>query len=342
MRRPWLTPLVPLYRAGVALRQIGLRSGIEPIRHLQWPVISIGNLSAGGSGKTPLAITLVKLLQVRGLQVDILSRGYGRSNANATRVDPDGAAQAFGDEPLLIARATGVPVYVAPRRYDAGVLAESRENRESATRHDSANGRVSHAHILDDGFQHRQLHRDIDILLVDREDWQDSLLPAGNLREALPAAKRADVLAIPVDDAEFEVELRRWGWGGPVWRLHRHMQVPPIDEGVFAFCGIARPEQFFAGLRQSGLRLAGQNIYRDHYEYSEQAADWLVAQAKFSGARALITTEKDAVRLGALASRFPPDLPLLTAPLRIEIEDADVAMDWLMAHLASRSAAPAL
>ncbi len=162
MKRPLLLPLVPLYAAGLELRELRLSRGWESIRRLVHPVISIGNLSTGGSGKTPLTIALARLLSARGFQVDVLSRGYGRQSREPMRVKPDGTAEEFGDEPLLIAREAGVPVYVAAERYAAGFLAES--NASSAT----GSPRI---HILDDGFQHRQLHRDIDILLVNREDW---------------------------------------------------------------------------------------------------------------------------------------------------------------------------
>ena len=125
MKRPLLLPLVPLYAAGLALRELRLSRGWEPIRRLRFPVISIGNLSTGGSGKTPLTITLARLLSARGFHVDVLSRGYGRSSREPARVLPDGTAEQYGDEPLLIAREAGVPVYVAAERYDAGLLAES-------------------------------------------------------------------------------------------------------------------------------------------------------------------------------------------------------------------------
>jgi tetraacyldisaccharide 4'-kinase len=300
-------------------------------------VISIGNLSTGGSGKTPLAITLAALLVERGIHVDVLSRGYGRARTEPARVNLNGSADRYGDEPLLIARATGVPVYVAPQRYDAGLLAEADVQRD-----EPAGGPIAAAHILDDGFQHRQLHRSVDILLLNREDWQDSLLPAGNLREALPAARHASVIAVPADDAPLEAELHRWGWAGPVWRLRRHMQVPQIDGPAFAFCGIARPEQFLAGLENAGVKIAGQKAFRDHYDYTEHVVERLVEQARGVGARALLTTEKDAVRLGQLASAFPPDLPLTTASLQIEIEDAAVAIDWLVECLRTSPTVPAL
>jgi tetraacyldisaccharide 4'-kinase len=324
MRRPWLAPLVPLYAAGAALR-----ARMQPVRRLGWPVISIGNLSTGGAGKTPLAIVLAQLLAARGVQVDVLSRGYGRTSREPARVRPDGNAAEFGDEPLLIARAAGVPVYVASQRYDAGLLAEA----DAAGQDKDSASRSARAHILDDGFQHRQLERDVDILLLDRTDWSDALLPAGNLREPLRAARRANVIAIPADDAALESELRAWGWSGPVWRLHRRMQVPPTSGTAVAFCGIARPEQFFTGLESADVRLQGSTPFRDHHTYAARDIERLIASARSAGASAFITTEKDAVRLGALSALFPADLPLHTAKLTMRIEDETAVIDWLLTRL---------
>lgn len=322
--RPLLAPLVPLYRLGLALRERRLANGHEPVRRLQRPVVSIGNLSAGGAGKTPLTIALAKALAARGWHVDVLSRGYGRKGKEPARVRPDGTAEEFGDEPLLIAREAGVPVYVAALRYDAGVLAESAG--EAAF------------HLLDDGFQHRQLHRDVDILLLHRRDWKDRLLPAGNLREGLAAALRADVIAIPGDDADFAAELRNWldtrGWQGAVWKLHRRMDVPRVEGSVAAFCGIARPEQFFAGLEAAGAALAERIAFPDHHRYTARDLERL-RTAQRSGA-ALVTTAKDAVRLQPMAG----DLPFQVIPLRTEIEDEVEAVDWLLERLRRRANLP--
>jgi len=324
MKRPVLLPLIPLYAAGLALRELRLNRGWEPVRRLHYPVISIGNLSTGGSGKTPLTIKLARLLSARGFQVDVLSRGYGRNERKAARVQSNGAAEEFGDEPLLIAREAGVPVYVAAERYDAGQLAEIDANTDRLR---------PHVHILDDGFQHRQLRRDIDILLVSSADWHDQLLPAGNLRESLHAAKRADVLAIPADNGDFEQELRNGGWTGPIWRLQRHMEIPQVTGPVVAFCGIARPEQFFAGLKAAGLRLAGHTAFNDHHRYTPRNVENLTATARSANATALITTEKDEVRLGPLASRFPASLPLKAVRLSLSIEDELQVSEWLADRL---------
>ncbi|HZB87082.1 MAG TPA: tetraacyldisaccharide 4'-kinase [Terracidiphilus sp.] len=335
MKRPWLAPLAPLYAAGAALR-----ARVQTVQQLRWPVISVGNLSTGGTGKTPLTITLARALAARGYHVDVLSRGYGRLGSEAVRVDPTGTATGFGDEPLLIARTAGVPVYVASRRYDAGLLAEAdfaRQNdapgQDRSGRHDAHEGQFSSAHILDDGFQHRQLARAVDVLLLNRADWQDALLPAGNLRDPLRAALRASVIAIPAEDTALASELRAFGWSGPVWRLHRRMQAPAVSGAVAAFCGIARPEQFFAGLESAGLRLAARAAFRDHHAYTAADVARIAAAARAAGATALITTEKDLVRLGPLAAQFPPDMPLRTAQLTTEIEDHATSMDWLVAKL---------
>jgi tetraacyldisaccharide 4'-kinase len=329
MRRPWLALLVPLYAAGAAWRDLRLKRGWEPVRRLKWPVISIGNLSTGGSGKTPLAIALAKLLTARGFAVDVLSRGYGRIGSEAERVDPGGSAEQFGDEPLLIAREADVPVYVARQRYDAGLLAEADAGKSISKQQDTAVWQSAHAHVLDDGFQHRQLARAVDILLLNRDDWQDTLLPAGNLREALGAALRTNVIAIPADDPALAGEIRSWGWQGPVWRLRRSMEVPVFAGPALAFCGIARPEQFFVGLEAAGARLAKRIVFSDHHYYTARDVKRLDREARSSDVLVMLTTEKDKMRLGALETWRP----LLTAGLRTEIENEQAAMDWLIERL---------
>ena len=325
--RKLLLPLVPAYRLALLLRELRLGTWLEPVRRLRFPVVSIGNLSTGGAGKTPLTIALTKALERRGLRVDVLSRGYGRRNQRPARADPDGTAQEFGDEPLLIARQTGVPVYVAGQRFGAGLLAEA----EAPAGVSSVN--LPAVHLLDDGFQHRQLYRDVDILLLDGRDWlKEGLLPAGNLREPVEAARRAAVIAIPAPDGapELEAALRAWGWEGPVWRLRRKMEIPDLSGRVAAFCGIARPEQFFAGLEAAGLHIAAQFAFPDHHRCTPADLELLITAARKTGAAAFITTEKDLVRLGRLSSAFPESLPLKTAGLRVEIEHEGEAIEWLV------------
>ncbi len=314
-RRAWLAPLVPLYRAASALRWMG----VKPQR-LALPVVSVGNLSAGGTGKTPFVIALAKLLKAERMYVDVLSRGYGRSSSEAAWVNPEGTAAEYGDEPLLIAREA--MVYVAAKRIEAGRLAES-----------LAGGTLA-LHLLDDGFQHRQLHRDVDIVLVNSEDLGDWLLPAGNLREPLRALGRATVFAVSVEDDTAVERLRAMGLGQPVWRFRREMVVPTVEGPVYAFCGIARPEQFFAGLEAGGLTLVARKAFRDHHRFSAEDLKALVGLAERGGARALVTTEKDRVRIGELAKHLG-QFPLVTAGLRIVLEDEAGVAAWLRTRVSS-------
>lgn len=317
MRR-LLLPLVPLYRLALAVRAMQLGSSLEPVRRLHLPVVSIGGLSAGGSGKTPLTIALAGALIRRGLYVDILSRGYGRKSDSALIVDPGGEAEVFGDEPLLMARAAGVPVFVAAQRYEAGLMAEHTAPSSAGL------------HLLDDGFQHRQLYRGVDILLLDGNDMKDHLLPAGNLREPFSAIHRATILALPAEDRALEARLKADGWHGPVWRVRRTMEVPSIDGPVVAFCGIARSDQFFAGLEAAGLHLASRIAFADHHRYETHDLDCIRDAARSIGATTVVTTEKDRVRLGEQGE----SLPLRTAGLRLEIENEDEAVDWLVKRAA--------
>lgn len=338
MRRPLLLPLVPLYAAGLALREARLEHGWEKHRILWYPVISVGNLSAGGSGKTPLVIALARLLRGEGINVDVLSRGYGRKSSEAAWVRNDGSAEEFGDEPLLIAQKAGVPVWVASERYEAGKLADEHFIQGGG---EMSGDPVPLVHLLDDGFQHRQLFRDVDVVLVSREDWSDHLLPAGNLREPLRALERASVLAVPADDPEFEQELYESGWSGPVWRIRRRMRVPETNRPAVAFCGIARSDQFFAGLEGRGLQVVSRRAFPDHHRYSRRDVESLLQSARKANAESLITTEKDYVRLGNLSSVFSASLPLLTAELTIDFDDEKSVSAWLRKRLAETHMAQA-
>ncbi len=304
--------------------------------------------------------------------MDILSRGYGREGNQAARVDEEGSAQEFGDEPLLMARETGMPVFVGAQRYDAGLIAEA-ESKAAPPASGSPPGPLPvkpgsamvvlkpelevgplppessitktaisdeppsplpyPVHLLDDGFQHRQLARNIDILLLNRHDWQDWLLPAGNLREPLDAARRADVIAIPADEPELEVALHVWGWEKPIWHVHRIMEIPPVKNPVAAFCGIARPEQFFTGLEEAGLEIASRFAFPDHFTYTRAALEEMLRNAEAAGALTLITTEKDLVRLGKMTKLISASMPLVVARLRIKIENQAKAIDWLIERL---------
>ncbi len=312
MKRPLLLPLVPLYKAAVAVRNLGYDRKWTKAQNLQWPVISVGSIVAGGAGKTPLVIRLAQLLRTEGYSVDVLSRGYGRSGVSVERVDPEGSARQFGDEPILIARSAAVPVYVGASRHAAGLVAE----REA--------GKSKGVHLLDDGFQHRQLNRDVDIVLASAADLSDTMLPAGNLREPISALRRAGILAIRAEDWLLEPMLRAQGLTQPVWTIHRNLVCPAIGSRPLVFCGIARPEGLWNGIQsqsvEKGLKIAHFHSFPDHHFYTFTDMQMLVREAEEAGADCFLTTEKDAVKLdgelrGHLESLAPLGIVQLTANL---------------------------
>jgi tetraacyldisaccharide 4'-kinase len=186
-----LLPLAPLYGAALTVKRRLFQLGWLKQHRLQNPVISVGSVSAGGAGKTPMVLMLARTLRHRDYNVKILTRGYKRSSSNTARVEPFDDAAWHGDEPVLLAQRSGVPVYVGADRYKAGVMAEQAEPSERLV-----------VHLLDDGFQHRRLARDVDIVLLTQADVEDSLLPAGNLREPLAALAAADVVVLREEEAD--------------------------------------------------------------------------------------------------------------------------------------------
>ncbi len=315
MSRPLLAPLVPLYAAAAGAKNLAYDRGwLKPSR-LAWPVVSVGNLSVGGAGKTPLVIRLAQLLTQQGVHVDVLSRGYGRKAQDVERVDVEGSAKHYGDEPLLIARNASVPVYVGASRYEAGLRAEGEFTARGV-------------HLLDDGFQHRRLARDADIVVVHRSDFEQGLLPAGRLREPMSALARASVVVLRQEDRELENELRRRGVRAPVWIQQRRLTVEAAGKCV-AFCGIARPEEFFSGLREAGVELAATISYRDHHAYSDADVDVLIQRA--AHADAFVTTEKDAVRLSAQQkAKLASVAPICVARLAVSIQNEEAVVAQLM------------
>jgi tetraacyldisaccharide 4'-kinase len=330
-----MLPLMPLYAAGAALRGAALKLGLRPVRRLQWPVISVGNLSVGGTGKTPFTIALAKLLVREGMHVNVLSRGYGRKESGVLRVDPAGSAEQFGDEPLLIANSAGVPVYVAAERWRAGQLAEKASGLGPGSQA---------AHLLDDGFQHRQLARQVDIVLVNSADLGDSLLPAGNLREGLNALKRAQVLAIQEEDELAMRLLQRLGFGSRrgqlIWRYRREMTgVEDLERiaglAFVAFCGIGRPEQFFSGLSKAGIKIGASRSFPDHHRYSLADMEALRQLAESTGSKAMVTTAKDLYRLGGLAAARDGAAMVFAVDLRVVLADETGIVAWLKGVLES-------
>lgn len=312
-------PLAALYGGVVRARNAGYDHGLLRARRLHVPVISVGNLSVGGAGKTPFVILLGELLKRRGLHFDVLSRGYGRETRGSAVVHPWGAARDFGDEPLLIARRLEVPVVVGENRYQAGRMAESRFGTQ--------------LHLLDDGFQHRGLARDFDIVLLTPEDARDRLLPAGRLREPLTALARADAVVLAGGASPDPFPLA----GKMVWRVRRGIVPKDVPPQPVAFCGIARPQSFYLQLRTAGIEYVAEATYRDHHFYTEQDVRELRALKERSGAGGFVTTEKDAINLGG---RYGELQPLAVVPVRMELEEADRCLEALLQVIAVRHGAP--
>ncbi len=321
---PLLAPFAWVYASLVRARNA--RFDRRTALQLRWPVISIGNLSVGGTGKTPLVICLAQLLDREGFHPDVLSRGYGRSGKEILRVDSTGGAERFGDEPLLIAHAAGVPVYVGASRYDAGLLAEA-----------DLGGEGRHVHLLDDGFQHRQLARDVDIVVIHRSDLQQRLLPAGRLREPLFSLERADVIVLRQEDAELESTLRVYaGKECSFWLVRRTLSLPIPVKRALAFCAIARPAEFFAGLEVAGVELVDHKSFPDHHRYTAADIDRLAELGRRHGCDAFVTTAKDEVKLdAAMRQRLTAVAPLRIASLVLELEDEAAVLAQLATKIVS-------
>lgn len=308
--------LSTIFAAGIRVRNALYDHHVFKVRRLSRPVVSIGNISLGGSGKTPFVIALGELLKQRGIAFDVLSRGYGRNSAGAAVVDPQGTPDQFGDEPLLMARKLQVPVVVGADRYRAGLLAEKQFN--------------TRLHLLDDGFQHRRLHRDFDIVMLPAADLHDTLLPLGRLREPISALRRAD--AVVMSATEQVESAPRLGAPENLWIGRRMLQVDKAAGKAVAFCGIARPEQFFSQLKSLNIDLSSTITFRDHHRYSQRDIDRLLNVKRTAGADCFVTTEKDLINLTTLSDRLQP---LHVASLRLVLE-TDTAVGSLIKTLEQR------
>ena len=327
LRRVWpLLPLVPVYAAAQALDSLAYAHGWRRVERLAWPVVSVGNLSVGGAGKTPLVIALGRALTARGWQVDVLSRGYGRTSRKVEQVDlqfAGDAAARYGDEPWLMAQAAQAPVFVGADRAGAGRLAEERP------------GVARGLHLLDDGMQHRRLAREVDIAVLHRSDFETSLLPAGRLREPLAALARADFVVLRQEDAALAAHARRWMRGdATIWLVRRELELPTLPGAAVAFSAIAHPQEFVASLRGRDVEIAAAEFWRDHHRFTDADVERLRRLVVEQHAACLITTEKDAVRLSvAQRAALARTAPLIVARLSVHLEESDAALDALEARL---------
>jgi len=304
-----------LYGAVTRARNSLYDRHVLPSRRLQGPVVSVGNLSVGGSGKTPFVIVLGELLKARGIPFDVLSRGYGRRSRGVLLVEPGGSSSEFGDEPLLIARRLEVPVVLGEDRYKAGLFAEEKFGPQ--------------LHLLDDGFQHRALVRDFDVVLVTADDARDKLLPAGRLREPRQSLSRADAVVLTAGASPDAFPLD----GKLVWRVRRGIVPERVSARPVAFCGIARPQNFILQLRTAGIEPAAEAIYRDHHAYGEKDIRELLALKAHSEADGFVTTEKDAINLGGFFSALEP---ISVVPVKMDLVDATNAVDTMLRILGER------
>ena len=333
-RRPVLSKL---YSSLAAKRRRWYERRPELRRRLAQPVVSVGALTVGGSGKTPVVAKLAELLLTLGERPSVLSRGYRRTRPvdgvvvvrNCDEITAD--LETAGDEPLMLARhLTGVSVLVAEDRYVAGRLAET---RLGAT-----------VHLLDDGFQYLSLNRDVELLIVGEADADEhQTLPGGRLREPVETAHLADALLVETGSATVAGQVARRLTVAEVFRFTRRLQPPrlanpgadrmaKITAGArtLAVAGIARPERFVAGLRRSGYVVADTVKVRDHHAFSAQDIDDICRRAESIGADWILTTEKDMVRL---LPHAPFGFPLAFVPITIEIEPAGRWRAWLAERL---------
>jgi tetraacyldisaccharide 4'-kinase len=274
----------------------------------------VGNLSVGGSGKTPFVILLGELLKERGITFDVLSRGYGRVSRGVLAVNPSGPARHFGDEPLLISQRLECPVVVGEDRHAAGLFAERNYD--------------SQLHILDDGFQHRALARDFDIVLLTSGDLCDTLLPVGRLREPLSSLRRADAIVLPE-----ELDRRLLAASKTLWQVKRGIFISDPPKAPVAFCGIARPQRFFEQLQAAGIQALAKRSYRDHHRYTPRDAHELLELSQQSRADGFITTAKDVINLGELVAKLAP---LAVARVTMEFADPNSAIDTLLSTITER------
>jgi len=311
-----LAPLGALYGGVAAARAAAYGRGWLPRVRLAGPVISVGNLSVGGTGKTPVVVLIAAMLREARRPVAVLSRGYRGSFRGDCLIVSDGQGvcagpEEAGDEPVMLARALpGVVVAVGRRRDRVGRAVEARFG--------------ARVHVLDDGFQHLRLVRDLDLVCASAPDLVDRPLPAGRLRESPSALARADLILLDADGAA-RADLSD-AHPGRVLRLRRRVLgfygldgiERPAPARPFLLSGIARPERFHGDVMPRVGHVAGTAVFADHHAYTATDVAAVESRARAAGADAIVTTAKDAVRLP------PSSLPLLVLRIEAEVDDQTV------------------
>jgi tetraacyldisaccharide 4'-kinase len=320
-----------IYGRGIALRNYLYDKGIFEVHDPGARVISVGNITVGGTGKTPLVAYIAAQLAEQGEKVCIVTRGYGRQDESRRVLVSDGGcvladAATGGDEPVELAqKLLGKAIVIADA--DRAGAAEWARRKFDVT-----------AFVLDDGFQHRKVKRDVDIVCVDATDpfGDGKLLPAGKQREPVESLARADVVVITRleqfgDASNLRSEISDLAPDAVVVGTRttllkiREMtrSIDTIDQGEvpglrhFAFCGLGNPGNFFDLLQQSSVTVLGRRAFRDHHRYTQQDAEEIEHLAAAAGADALITTAKDAVKLAEVEL----SLPCYIAEIAIEVDD---------------------
>jgi len=326
-----LPPLSVLYRAVTQTRLAAYNKGLLSVTKLPVPVISIGNLTTGGTGKTPLVEWVCRTLARKQRKVCILTRGYGRTNGGSRVVVSDGStvltnAAEAGDEPFLLAQnLKGLAAVISdPNRIAAAKWALGNLGTQ--------------VFVLDDGFQHLALARDLNILTIDATNpWGGGkLLPAGRLREPRSGLSRADCVVVTRADQTdelFPLEAEIQNLAGSRLIVTSHMTVKSVyslnsetpkelrsvPQPAAAFCAIGNPDSFFELLRRGGINPVFTRTFRDHHPYTQSEVESLIQESRKAGAQSIITTAKDAVKL----PRTEFDLPCFVVNIEISIEGED-------------------
>ncbi|MGA9767451.1 MAG: tetraacyldisaccharide 4'-kinase [Blastocatellia bacterium] len=333
-----------LYELAVRLRVAAYETEYRRAKRLDGTVIAVGNITLGGTGKTPMVAYIASYIESEAHSVAILTRGYGRTSSgmrllNASRESStndraQNSYSEFGDEPLMLARALpNIPIVINKDRYAGGRWAIDRLGAEVL--------------VLDDAYQHLALARDLNILLLDATDpfGGFEMVPFGRLREPLYALKRADLVIVTRADKPFDQDQTNsiikhfCGNKVPVMYVYasitrlRHIETAEMYEtnqftgwNAAAMCGIGNPQAFADDILQAGINIVSENFFPDHHAFTQQDLDRVTAAAQDAGADMIITTEKDAVRLEGLKHGA---VPVYAAQLEIQSED-DVRLKSLL------------